>query len=371
MSSFASSSVSATEASVSPSSTGIEAQGLQTGWIDLIKHRWIYLGISLLLLLPGTWFLAQNLQTPPHHPVRLGIDFVGGTLLEYGAAKPISQESVLKIKEELEAEGLHGSLVQVRQAAKALEASPKTEPTASEVKPSTTTEPNGKASAYRDILSIRTKLLSQPQLETLQKSLQAQFGTLTLLQQNSVGPTLANELLRNGLIALGLAYLLIVLYLTLRFQIDFAICAMVALLHDSLFVFGLFALLGAVFGTEIDGLFITALLTVVGFSVHDTIVVFDRIRENARLLYSKRVPFREVVNLSVNQTLTRSINTSLTCLLSLLALYLLGGSTIKDFVFCMLVGIAVGTFSSIFIASLLLAWWREKQGSDAAARKVA
>jgi preprotein translocase subunit SecF len=157
-----------------------------------------------------------------------------------------------------------------------------------------------------------------------------------------------------------MAYLLIVGYLTFRFQFDFAMCAMLALVHDTIFLFGTFAMFGALFHTEIDSLFVTALLTVVGFSVHDTIVVFDRIRENNRLLFTKKVPFTKIVNMSVNQTLARSINTSLTVLLTMLAMYFFGGETTKDFVLAIIIGIAAGTYSSIFNASVLLAMWRNR-----------
>ena len=130
-------------------------------------------------------------------------------------------------------------------------------------------------------------------------------------------------------------------------------------LHDVLFVVGAFSILGLVYNVQIDGLFITAILTVIGFSVHDTIVVFDRIRENLRY-YSKKMSFGEIVDASVNQTLTRSINTSLTTLITLLALYFWGGVTTRDFVLAMILGIAIGTYSSIFFCSMLVDFWNDK-----------
>lgn len=131
-------------------------------------------------------------------------------------------------------------------------------------------------------------------------------------------------------------------------------------LHDVLFVVGIFSILGLVYNVQIDGLFITAILTVIGFSVHDTIVVFDRIRENLRY-YSKKMSFGEIVDASVNQTLTRSINTSLTTLITLLALYFFGGVTTRDFVLCMILGIAIGTYSSIFFCSMLVDFWNDQK----------
>ena len=175
-----------------------------------------------------------------------------------------------------------------------------------------------------------------------------------------MGPTLGKELFRNALFALLLCFVAIVGYLAFRFQLDYGVFALVALFHDALFVCGIFAILGLVFKVEIDSLFITAILTVVGFSVHDTIVVFDRIRENSRFLTKKKT-FNEIVNASVNQTLQRSINTSLTALITLCSLYFLGGVTTRNFVLAMILGIIVGTYSSIFNASTLLAMWRSSK----------
>ena len=157
----------------------------------------------------------------------------------------------------------------------------------------------------------------------------------------------------------------IVAYLSFRFRFDYALAAILGVLHDVLFVVGIFSILGLVYNVQIDGLFITAILTVIGFSVHDTIVVFDRIRENLRY-YSKKMSFGEIVDASVNQTLTRSINTSLTTLITLLALYFFGGVTTRDFVLCMILGIAIGTYSSIFFCSMLVDFWNDKNQSQTA-----
>jgi len=155
-----------------------------------------------------------------------------------------------------------------------------------------------------------------------------------------------------------LAFAGIIIYLAFRFQFDYAIFAFLALLHDAIFILGVFSILGILYHTQIDALFITAILTVIGFSVHDTIVVYDRIRENNRFL-AKKMSFGEIANISVNQTLMRSIATSVTTLLTLLALYFLGGETTKDFVLVMILGIIIGTYSSIFFASTLLVMYRD------------
>lgn len=312
--------------------------------VDIVKHRAWYLGISLILLLPGLWFFVQNIITSPtHSPVKLGLDFVGGTLIEYGTQKPLATKQIPEVAGLLEKAGLPGAIVQIQLPAVKAGAKP----------------------AYQSVVSIRTESLNNTQLQTVQSQLQQHFGKLTLLQRSSVGPTLAGELLKNGVLALVFAYLLIVGYLTLRFQLDYAICAMVALLHDTLFVFTTWALLGSLFGFEVDSLFITGLLTVVGFSVHDTIVVFDRLRENSRLFYSKKLPFGQIANISINQTLARSINTSVAALLPLTALLFFGGESTHNLVLTMWMGILVGTYSSICVASLMLTWWRERPQSGA------
>ena len=163
-----------------------------------------------------------------------------------------------------------------------------------------------------------------------------------------------------------MAVLAIIAYLSIRFRFDYALAAILGLIHDVLFVVGMFSLLGLFYNVQIDGLFITAVLTVIGFSVHDTIVVFDRIRENLRY-YSKKMTFGEIVDASVNQTLTRSINTSLTTLITLLALYFFGGVTTRDFVLAMILGIAIGTYSSIFFCSMLVDFWNDKKSLPSAA----
>lgn len=318
--------------------------------LDIIKYRWLFVGITVLLLVPGLVFMGLNIRDTPYHaPLKLGIDFIGGTLLEYGFEKPVTREQVPAIQTLFEQAGVKEPVVQLQSApAKSGQSATQTVETA----------------PVASVVSIRSETLTAPQIETIQTGLTQQFGSFQVLQKNAIGPTLAAELFKSGMLALGLAYVLIVGYLTFRFQLDFALAAIFALIHDTLVVLGAFAAMGYLFGTEINSLFVTGILTVVGFSVHDTIVVFDRLRENTRLYFGKKLPFSHIVNISVNQTLARSINTSLTALLALLALYFLGGVTTKDFVLCMILGIAIGTFSSICVASLLLAWWRDKGQFD-------
>lgn len=182
------------------------------------------------------------------------------------------------------------------------------------------------------------------------------------LSFDSVGPTVSKDIARNAILSLLLAAVAIVLYIAYAFRNapppvspwSFGVMAIVALLHDALFVLGIFAILGHFFKVEIDALFVTAILTVIGFSVHDTIVVFDRIRENLR---RERGTFEQIVNTSILETLARSINTSLTVILTLLALFLFGGESIRTFILALLIGVASGTYSSIFNASPLLVSW--------------
>lgn len=379
---------------------------LPHGPLDIYKYRWLFIAISLLFLLPGLYFIGANMTNPEiGAPLRLGIDFKGGTLLEYGFSKPVTQNDLPNIQAVFDKAGYTGSIIQIQNDRPELNkthaeaatsavgstqtpnpvstpapaspsepkpAAPAATPTATEA-PATTTAATTTTSAPNDspiagIVSVRSKQIHGQDDVAIRQALETRYGHVTVLQKNSMGPALAQELFTNGLLALGLAYLLIVGYLTVRFQFDFAVCAMVALIHDTIFLIGMFAMFGALFHTEVDSLFITAILTVVGFSVHDTIVVFDRIRENLRVYYTKKTPFVQIMNISVNQTLTRSINTSLTALLTMLALYFFGGETTRDFVLAIILGIAAGTYSSIFNASVLLAMWRNRGASSLPAK---
>jgi preprotein translocase subunit SecF len=179
---------------------------------------------------------------------------------------------------------------------------------------------------------------------------------------NSIGPAISQDITRNAILAIFFASIAIVLYIAFAFRNtpppvtswSFGVTAIVALLHDALVVIGIFSILGHFLNVQVDSMFVTAILTVIGFSVHDTIVVYDRIRENLRK-YNK--PFEEVVNDSINETLSRSLNTSITVLLVLFSLYLFGGASIKTFILALLIGIISGTYSSIFNASPLLVVW--------------
>ena len=294
--------------------------------LDIVKYRFLFLAISAILLTPGiVAMIYSSIVYPTHTPLKVGIDYTGGTTLQYGVKEDITNERLSTVREDLAKGGIENPYLQV-------------------------------------INVVRTKFIEEgtDTVNKITNIVSEEFQAPSLVQVSSVGPTLGTELFKNSLIALSLALLGIIAYLTFRFQFDYALAAILGLVHDTIFVLGVFSILGLFYDVQIDALFVTALLTVIGFSVHDTIVVFDRVRENLKY-YSKKMEFGEIMNASINQTLARSINTSLTTLLTLAALYFFGGVTTKDFVLAMILGIAVGTYSSIFFCSTLVEIWEDKK----------
>jgi len=198
------------------------------------------------------------------------------------------------------------------------------------------------------------------EIDQIENGLRDRFGALTRSNFSTVSETVSTEIARNATIAVIVASLAILLYIWAAFRsvprsFRYGTTAVVAVLHDAFIVLGLFAFLGEFHGTEVDLAFITAILTVIGFSVHDTIVVFDRIRENIHT--DPYIPFEEAVNASMTETLARSINTSLVVVFPVVAMMLIGGETIRNFLLVLLVGIVAGTYSSICVASQLLVAW--------------
>ncbi len=292
---------------------------------NLMDKKWWFFILSGVIILPGIISLVL-------FGLKLGVDFTGGALLEYKFEKPVGKEDIRK---ELSGEGIEISSV---------------------VESGTNT------------YIIKTKPVSEQKIIGAKGLLTEKLGNVEELRVENVGPTIGTETTRNAFISLVLASVMIVIYLSLAFRKvpkptspwRFGVAAVAALLHDVLLLVGLFSILGHFFGVEVDVLFVTAALTVIGFSVHDTIVVFDRIRENLPKHLSKN--FSQVANISITQTLARSLNTSLTVVFVLLALLLFGGETIRWFVVALLAGIISGTYSSIFNATALLALWEEKLG---------
>ncbi|MBL1209661.1 protein translocase subunit SecF [Geminocystis sp. GBBB08] len=208
-------------------------------------------------------------------------------------------------------------------------------------------------------ISIRTKTLDVNERINLQKVLTEKIGVFDqkTIQIDTVGPTVGKELFISGLLALIVSFVGIIVYLSFRFKTDYAIFAVIALFHDVLVTTGVFAVLGLVSGVEVDTLFLVALLTITGFSVNDTVVIYDRIREIGKEADTENI--NEIVDAAVLQTLTRSINTTLTTLLPVVAIFLFGGETLKYFALALIIGFVCGAYSSIFIASTLLGWWRK------------
>jgi preprotein translocase subunit SecF len=208
--------------------------------------------------------------------------------------------------------------------------------------------------------AVRTSELDVDERTELLTALEEEVGAIDprLTQIDTVGPTIGRQIFRSGITALLVSFFGITAYLSVRFRLDYAVLALVALFHDVLITTGIFSILGLVAGREVDSLFIVALLTIVGFSVNDTVVIYDRIRETNKLNPTK--PFDAIVDDAVNQTLSRSINTTLTTTLTLVAIVLFGGETLKFFALALIIGFILGAYSSIFIASTLLGWWREK-----------
>ncbi|AFY68608.1 protein translocase subunit secF [Thalassoporum mexicanum PCC 7367] len=218
-------------------------------------------------------------------------------------------------------------------------------------------------------LSIRTVDLNVDERSQLQQNLAQAlepFGRVDPKQSQieRVGPLLGKQLFTSGILALAVSFIGIAAYLTVRFQSDYAFFAIAALVHDVIITLGVFAILGLTFQIEVDSLFVVAILTIIGFSVNDTVVVFDRIRENLKLS-GDRQSFSDIVDISINQTFARSINTTVTALFALIAIFLFGGATLRYFALALIIGFASGAYSSIFNASILLAWWRNRGGGSA------
>ncbi len=277
--------------------------------MQIIQKRKIFYLISLLIIIPGLVSLAfQGLNQ--------GIDFKGGSILHVKIDSAVTAAEIRTVLTEFELDR-------------------------SEVQKS--------GSEFY----IRTEVLSQDKTNEIMEALGSQFGEVTFLSSDTVGATIGKELTRNAFLALAIATVLMLLYITLRFEWTFGVAAVLAIIHNVLVVLGVFSIMQ----WEINSAFIAAILTVIGYSINDTIVIFDRVREN--LKRDRRQDYTVLMNTSIMQTMNRSVNTVLTSALTLLALLVLGGATIKLFVAGMLIGFVVGAYSSIFIASPL--WYELKK----------
>jgi len=290
---------------------------------QLAGKRHLWFTISALLLVPCVIALAL-------WGLRFGIDFTGGSAWAVQYTQDVSTETIGQV----------------------LENNGRADATVQQV---------GEGSEHRYLIRLKELPEGSPEKAELTQAL----STIAPLNPEgesleTVGASVGNSIRNRSVLAVAAASIGILLYIAYAFRntqnpILYGICAIVAMLHDAIFVVGVFSILGHFAGVEVDALFITALLTVIGFSVHDTIVVFDRIREN--LKNRVETDFTELVNYSIAQTIVRSLNTSMTVVLTLLALFLFGGSTTREFVLALLIGVVIGTYSSIFNASQLLVAW--------------
>ena len=298
---------------------------------DIAGHRKIWFLLSLVLIIPG--FICMGVRG-----FNFGIDFTGGTIIDLRFAQPVT---LTDVRSSLAKYGLDGSTIQLAGAESGVESS--------------------------ENVMIRTVDLEENQRKEVMASLTQDVGSYTVLREEKVGATIGGELITNAVLALVISWALIILYVAYRFEWRFGVSAVLALIHDIIIVLAVFSLTQR----QIDSSFIAALLTIVGYSINDTIVIFDRIRENLKLHFRRGGDVNELVNRSVYQTLTRSLYTVFTVLFTTFALYWFGGETTKDFAFALLVGFASGCYSSIFIASQLWIELRNRTERRPAAKPAA
>ena len=299
--------------------------------IDIIgKRKWWYI-ISLVIIIPGIICMFTR-------GFNLGIDFTGGTIIDLRFDKPVS---IMDVRDVLKTYKLDNSPIQLAG--------------------------EDSSAAVSQNVMIRTVDLEENDRKAVMASLKDSLGNYSVLREEKVGSTMGSELMMQALWATLLSWLLIVLYISYRFEFRFGIAAVLALVHDILIVLSVFSLMQK----QVDSSFVAALMTIVGYSVNDTIVIFDRIRENLKLHFRKGGNIDELANTSIYQTLTRSIYTVCTVLFTTLALYYFGGDTTKDFAFALLIGFTCGAYSSIFIASPLWVTFRGWAEAKRAKQKTA
>jgi len=277
---------------------------------DFIKNRKIAYFISSVIILIGLISIIFQ-------GFNYGIDFAGGTLLQIRFDKPISTEEVRNILGEF---NLSRSTIQ---------------------------------NLSENEFVLRMEKIDQEQRKEILSSFKENLGELDILRVETVGPVIGENLKKLAIYALIFAFIGIILYITIRFEFKFSIISILALLHDCLIVLGIFSLLHK----EITISIIAAVLTIVGYSLNNTIVILDRLRENIK--FKTRESFENLINISINQSLSRTINTALTTILPILALYFFGGNILSDFALALFLGMIAGTYSSIFIASPLLLEWNK------------
>lgn len=315
--------------------------------MNIFKYRYFYLGIFIVTMILSILFIFANPHngwgTKPGSPLNLGIDFTGGTKIYFPTPRAVSSDEVMAVLQKVD---LPNFKVNAPQPSKYIDSTGVT----------------------RHQVLVYTRFLNDTEQETVISALEAKFGHVDKgqgLDISRVDPVIGKELLENAMKAVTIALILMLIYIWFRFELISGIAAIVALFHDCLLVLGVFG----IFAVEVNSTIIAALLTILGYSINDTIVVFDRIRENVKYK-SKDTPFVEVANDSILQTFRRSLNTSFTTVIAILAFYLFVPN-IKELCFALIVGITSGTYSSIFVASPIWAIYKDRQEKKAALRKVA
>ncbi|MGB9722645.1 MAG: protein translocase subunit SecF [Chloroflexia bacterium] len=296
--------------------------------LHLTRYRYLYFLISTLIILPGV--VAMVISTLRYGtPVRLSIDFTSGSYVEVGLPRPVGSEEIRAVFLE---QGLDVASVQLTEGDR--------------------------------VAIVRTQVMDMAAKGRLMEALRARFGEVVERRFDVVGPSISQVVTRNAIYAVIAASLVILGFITFAFRkvphpFRYGLCAIIAMVHDILVTVGLFSLAGLLWGWEADTLFLSALLTVIGFSVQDTIVVYDRIRENTPRMRGLR--FAEIVDHSLTQTLHRSLTTQLNAMFVMVALLLFGGASIKQFILVMFIGLASGTYSSLFNAVPLLVVWENRE----------
>ena len=280
---------------------------------DILKRSKLWFAISLLIIIPGIFCMFTK-------GFNFGIDFTGGTIIEMEFQQEVTLPQVRDVLREY---NLDNATIQLSGDASNVEAS-------------------------KDVM-IRTMDLEENARKAVMASLKDEIGDYTVLREEKVGATIGGELITDALMATVISWILIILYVSYRFEWRFGVAAILTLIHDVLIVLSVFSFLQK----QVDSSFVAAILTIIGYSINDTIVIFDRIRENQRLHFKRGGDLNELANRSIYQTLTRSLYTVFTVLFTTFALYFFGGDTTKDFSFALLIGFFSGSYSSIFVASPL------------------
>ena len=298
---------------------------------DIIGKRKIWYAISSLLIIASLFFMVTR-------GFNMGIDFTGGTIMDLRFEKAVNINDVRAVLNEY---NLSNSTIQL--------------------------SGESSSSTESENVMIRTVDLEEQERKEVMAGLTDKLGAYQVLREEKVGATMGTELIMNAIYATIISWLLIIAYVSYRFEFKFGISAVLGLVHNVIIVLGAFALTQR----QIDSSFVAALLTIIGYSINDTIVIFDRIRENLKLHFRKNGDIVELVNTSIYQTMTRSIYTVSTVLFATFALYFFGGDTTKDFAFALLIGFFCGAYTSIFIASPLWVTFRRYSDKKRLAKRMA